>query len=143
SNPPIGIDPRSGRLSTADVNNQNGAVQRKCELDRQTLSTLDDDARLRTIIEEANRSNTSFYPVDPRGLVVFDEGIMPSAQVGRPSANPTLRPEVETARLRAREDGLRRLAEGTDGTAVIGTNMIREALRRVVEDLNSYYLLGY
>jgi hypothetical protein len=54
-----------------------------------------------------------------------------------------LRPEVETSRLRAREDGLRRLAEGTDGTAVIGTNKIREALARVIEDLNSYYLLGY
>ncbi len=53
---------------------------------------IDDDARLRTIIEEANRSNTSFYPVDPRGLVVFDEGIVPSAQVGPPSANPTLAP---------------------------------------------------
>jgi hypothetical protein len=104
---------------------------------------LDHESRLRTIIEEANRSNTSFYPVDPRGLVVFDEGIVPSAQVGPPSANPTLRPEVETTRLKAREDGLRRLAEGTDGTAVIGTNMIREALRRIVEDLNSYYLLGY
>jgi hypothetical protein len=119
------------------------AALRKCELDRQALSTLDHESRLRTIIEEANRSNTSFYPVDPRGLVVFDEGIVPSAQVGPPSANPTLRPEVETSRLRAREDGLRRLAEGTDGTAVVGTNMIREALRRIVEDLNSYYLLGY
>jgi VWFA-related protein len=142
-NAPIGIDPRSGRLSTADPNNLAEAALRKCEIDRQALSMLDHDARLRTIIEEANRSNTSFYPVDPRGLVVFDEGIVPSAQVGPPSANPTLRPEVETSRLRAREDGLRRLAEGTDGTAVIGTNMIREALRRVVEDLNSYYLLGY
>jgi VWFA-related protein len=142
-NPPIGIDPRSGRLSTADPNNMSDAALRKCELDRQALSTLDHESRLRTIIEEANRSNTSFYPVDPRGLVVFDEGIVPSAQVGPPSANPTLRPEVETSRLRAREDGLRRLAEGTDGTAVVGTNMIREALRRIVEDLNSYYLLGY
>jgi hypothetical protein len=137
--PPIGIDPRSGD-STADPNNMSEAALRKCELDRQVLSTLDHESRLRTIIEEANRSNTSFYPVDPRGLVVFDEGIVPSAQVGPPSANPTLRPEVETSRLRAREDGLRRLAEGTDGTAVVGTNMIREALRRIVEDLNSYYL---
>jgi len=142
-NAPIGVDPRSGRLSTADPNNLAESALRKCEIDRQALSMLDHESRLRTIIEEANRSNTSFYPVDPRGLVVFDEGIVPSAQVGPPSANPTLRPEVETTRLRAREDGLRRLAEGTDGTAVIGTNMIREALRRIVEDLNSYYLLGY
>jgi VWFA-related protein len=143
-NPPLGIDPRSGRLTTLSPNDTIDATRRKCELDRQRLSTLDDEPRLRNIIEEANRSNTAFYPVDPRGLVVFDEGIVPSAGVGLgASANPTLSPGEETARLRAREQGLRQLAEGTDGTAIVGTNKIQEALRRVVDDLSSYYLLGY
>ena len=142
-NPPIGVDPRSGKLSTADPNNQGDAALRKCELDRQTLANLDDESRLRTIIDEANRSNTAFYPVDPRGLVVFDEGIVPSAQVGSAAANPTLTPDVDRARLMSRADGLRRLAEGTDGTAIIGTNNIAAALRRVTDDLSSYYLLGY
>jgi VWFA-related protein len=144
-NPPIGIDPRSGRLSTSsDPSRTFDATRRKCEIDRQTLANIDDETRFRTIIDEANRSNTAFYPVDPRGLVVFDEGIVPSAGVGvGPAANPTLSPQEETARLRAREQGLRRLAEGTDGTAIVGTNNIREALRRVVDDLSSYYLLGY
>ena len=141
--PPIGIDPRSGKLSTADPNNLGEAAMRKCELDRQTLANLDDESRLRTILDEANRSNTSFYPVDPRGLVVFDEGIVPSAAVGSMPANPTLRPDVDSARLTARSQALRRLAEGTDGTAIVGTNMIAAALRRVVDDLSSYYLLGY
>jgi len=95
-------------------------------------------------MDEANRSNTAFYPVDPRGLTVFDEGIVPSAGVGvGPSANPTLTPQQELTRLRAREQGLRRLAEGTDGVAILGTNKIAEALNRVVTDLTSYYLLGY
>jgi len=143
--PPIGVDPRSGRLSTSsDPNKTFDASRRKCELDRQMLANLDDEPRLRNIIEEANRSNTAFYPVDPRGLVVFDEGIVPSAGVGvGPSANPTLTPQEETARLRTREQGLRLLAEGTDGTAIVGTNKIQEALKRVVDDLSSYYLLGY
>jgi hypothetical protein len=145
-NPPIGLDPRSGRLTTSsrDLNDTIDATRRKCELDRQALANLDDEPRLRNIIDEANRSNTAFYPVDPRGLVVFDEGIVPSAGVGvGPSANPTLPIQEETARLRAREQGLRLLAEGTDGTAIVGTNKIQEALRRVVDDLSSYYLLGY
>src|SRR5262249_53544339 len=143
STPPIGIDPRSGRLSTSsDPNNTYDATRRKCEIDRQALANLDDEPRLRNIIDEANRSNTAFYPVDPRGLVVFDEGIVPSAGVGIGyAANPTLSGQDETARLRAREQGLRLLAEGTDGTAIVGTNKIQEALRRVVDDLSSYYLL--
>jgi VWFA-related protein len=141
-NPPIGVDPRSGKLSTSNPNDFD-ATQRKCELDRQTLSNLDDDTRMRTIINEANRSNTAFYPVDPRGLVVFDEGIVPSAQVGSAVSNPTLTPTEEANRLRAREQALRLLAEGTDGTAIVGTNNIAAALRRVVDDLSSYYLLGY
>jgi VWFA-related protein len=143
-NPPLGIDPRSGRLSTSgDLNGAPDAARRKCELDRQRLANIDDETRMRTIIDEANRSNTAFYPVDPRGLVVFDEGIVPSAAVGAASANPTLSPDQERIRLRAREQGLRRLAEDTDGSAIIGTNKIAEALNRVVDDLSSYYLLGY
>jgi VWFA-related protein len=146
-NPPLGIDPRNGRLSTAPTDAQGLAAAdlRKCELDRQMLAEMDNETRLQTIINEANRSNTSFYPVDPRGLVVFDEPIVPTTIVqGRtPSAPATLRPEVEADRLRARADGLRRLADATDGTAIVGTNNIRDALRRVVDDLSAYYLLGY
>jgi VWFA-related protein len=142
-NPPIGIDPRTGRLSTADPNNAGAAALRKCELDRQMLANIDNETRLRTIMDEANRSNTSFYPVDPRGLTVFDEPIVPTAVVTGNTPPATLSPDEERNRLRAREQGLRRLAEGTDGTAVVNTNRIREALQRVVDDLSSYYLLGY
>jgi len=145
-NPPIGVDRRSGRLSTQnpDPDKSLDAARRKCEIDRQTLANIDDEPRFRAIIDEANRSNTAFYPVDPRGLTVFDEGIEPSAGVGiGQAANPTLTPQEEATRLRAREQGLRRIAEGTDGTAIVGTNNIREALRRVIDDLSSYYLLGY
>ena len=143
-NPPIGVDPRNGKLSTTDPNNVGSAALRKCELDRQRLATIDDDSRMQTVINEANRSNTSFYPVDPRGLTVFDEGIVPSGPGGVFGGLPPPQSlPAEAARLRTRADGLRRLAEGTDGTAVVGTNNIRQALARVVDDLSSYYLLGY
>jgi hypothetical protein len=143
ANPPIGVDPRNGRLSTDDLNGRGDAALRRCELDRQALAIIDDDARMRTIIQEANRSNTSFYPVDPRGLTVFDEAIVPATPIPSRTAPPTLGPQEENARLRARADGLRQLADGTDGTAVVNTNNIEPALRRIVDDLSSYYLLGY
>ncbi len=141
---PMGIDGRTGRL-TSNPNDQNAsAAVRQCQIDQQALANIDDETRLRTIMDEANRSNTSFYPVDPRGLVVFDESIVPTDPVAAAGPlPPALRPEEETARLRAREQGLRRLAEGTDGTAIVGTNKIEEALHRVVDDLSAYYLLGY
>jgi len=143
-NPPIGVDPRSGRLSTTDPNNLAGSALRKCELDRQTLANIDDESRLRTIMDEANRSNTSFYPVDPRGLAVWDEGIVPSAAIFSPTGvTAPLSPEQDSAQVTARAQNLRRLAENTDGAAIVGTNNIEPALRRVVDDLSSYYLLGY
>ena len=33
---------------------------------------LNNEAVFRTLLDRANRSNVSFYSVDPRGLVVFD-----------------------------------------------------------------------
>jgi len=143
ANQPLGIDPRNGKLSSTDPNNLGDAALRKCELDRQRLAQIDDESRMQTIINEANRSNTSFYPVDPRGLTVFDEDIVPATPVAGKAPLPTLPSAEENARLRTRADGLRRLAESTDGTAVVNTNNIRDALRRVVDDLSSYYLLGY
>src|SRR4030095_10235228 len=42
-----------------------------------------------------------------------------------------------------RQEALRFLAADTDGTSVINTNNIDGALRRIVDDLSSYYLMGY
>ena len=38
---------------------------------------------------------------------------------------------------------LRQLAENTDGMAVVNTNDLEGAMKRIVSDLTSYYLLGY
>ena len=35
----------------------------------------DNDKYFRDILGEANRANVSFYPIDPRGLPVFDTDI--------------------------------------------------------------------
>ena len=104
----------------------------ECERDRQTLAMIDNDDQFRRLLDEANRANASFYPVDPRGLAVFDSII---------GAGVSL--QADLARLRTKRTSLRRLASGTDGLAVVSTNRLTENLHRVVEDLSSYYLLGY
>jgi VWFA-related protein len=130
--PAVGIDP-NGRLSIGDprtgLRGANG-----CDAERLQLAQIDDDEHFRRLLDEANRSNTSFYPIDPRGLAVFDTDIGPE----RP---PPL--QVDSAMLRARLTSLRTLAADTDGLAIVNSNDLAGGLRRVVADLTSYYLLGY
>jgi VWFA-related protein len=124
--PPV---PRPGDAFMA-----NGANRVECQADRNALALLDHTFRLREISETANRSNVTFYPVYAPGLAVFDSDIGPE----RP---PTL--QDDRANLNARHDSLRFLADMTDGSSVINTNNIDAALKRITDDLSSYYLLGY
>jgi hypothetical protein len=135
--PPATIDPRTGRLTTAPTAE---APADTCETDRLRLASLDHDSRFRQILDQANRANVSFYPIDPRGIVPFDDDIVPAAGVGQ---NPTLRPEEERARLAERSTSLHGMAEQTDGVAVTSTNDLALGLRRMTTDLSAYYLLGY
>ena len=132
------FDPRSGRLTTAPVAGSTGTGA--CDGDRLALSQLDDRMALRDIIDRANRSNVSFYPVDPRGLAVFDEDIVPAAGVGK---NPMVPIDEDMRRLDERHTSLRAIAEQTDGLAVVNNSNLAAGLQRIVDDLSAYYLLGY
>lgn len=132
--PQVYVSPR-GTLTTKDERAPGGATQAECDRDRLMLADLDDQQFFREIVTEADRSNVSFYPVEPRGLVAFD------TQLG--GLEPPLMPGADLAQLRAREEALRTLAVATGGIAVMGSNDIDRGLRRVAEDLTSYYLLGY
>jgi VWFA-related protein len=139
--PPIQIDPRTGKLGTKEIVTPGGAPQSKCGRDRLLLSEIDDEREFREVLDEANRANASFYPIDPRGLVVFDD---PMLRQQVPGAPPTMTSIfVDSAHLTARLTALRTLAEATDGLAIVNTNDLNRGLARVVNDLSSYYLLGY
>ena len=73
------------------------------------LAELDDERGLRALEDEANRANVSFYPIDPRGLAVFDTPIARQDTLGPPP--PIVRPEVDKAAMTRRADSLRRIAE--------------------------------
>ena len=143
--PQVGVDPRTGRLTgRTPTNGFNGPSPDSCEPDRMTLAYTDDDASFRLLLDEANAANTSFYPIDPRGLTVFDESIgKPVTGVPPAGATTVVPPSVDAARLRSRLESLRTLAEATDGLAIVNSNDLARGLKRVVDDLSSYYLLGY
>lgn len=143
--PQVGVDPRTGRLTgRAPANGLNGPRPDSCEPDRMTLAYMDDDSSFRLLLDEANAANTSFYPVDPRGLTVFDESIgKPVTGEPPPGSTTVVPPSVDAARLRARSESLRTLGEATDGLAIVGSNDLARGLKRVVDDLSTYYLIGY
>jgi VWFA-related protein len=127
---------RTPRPQPADKGTTTGSTndRAECEGDRVALSSLDHTQRLREITDDANRGNVTFYPVYARGLVAFD------APIG-PDKPPSL--IEDSANLRVKQDGLRFLADNTDGTAIVNTNNVDGALQRIVGDLSSYYLFGY
>jgi VWFA-related protein len=111
-----------------------GATMYECDSDRTRLALLDDSRRVIDLVDEANRANVSFYSIYPRGLVAFDSPIGPRQP---PS------PARDIRNLESRHDSLRTLATNTDGLAIVNGSEIDSAMRRIVDDLTSYYLLGY
>lgn len=139
----IYVDPRTGKPSTKAPAGPGGTSPDACDRDRQALANIDDAEQFRRILDEANRANTSFYPVDPRGLAVFDTPIAPVNGPSLFSSPPPVPAAADNAILQSRLTSLRTLAEATDGLAIVNSNNLDAGFRRIVDDLSSYYLLGY
>ncbi|MGH9382896.1 MAG: VWA domain-containing protein [Vicinamibacterales bacterium] len=129
----IGIGP-GGRLTKRQ--DQPGPSPETCDRQRIMLAYIDHAIELRQLLQRANRANVSFYPVDARGLVVFDRPIGGSLEKPLP-------PSIDAALLRNRQDALRMMADQTDGAAVLNTNAVGAALQRILADVGSYYLMSY
>ncbi len=98
-------------------------------------------SRFREILARANRSNVTFYPVNPAGLATFDLPIS-QRQLGTGNrADFSLRQNSEN--ISNRSSSMQTLAENTDGLAVVNTNDLKAGLLRVSDQLRAYYLLGY
>lgn len=127
-----GIDPRSS----------SGVDRHECDSSRRELALLDNEQTYRRLMDEANRSNVSFYPIDPRGLAVFDTPIDAVSPGPLGTTNQAFSATGEIGQLRARLDALRNLASATDGT-MTETNDLTGGLKKIAQDLSEYYLLGY
>lgn len=87
---------------------------------------------MRQVFDTCNRQNTSIYPVDPRGLAVFEYGI-----------NEGIAITADADDLRSSVDTLHVLAANTDGRAIVNRNDLDVGMRQIMRDSSSYYLLGY
>lgn len=79
----------------------------------------------------ANRTNTSLFTIDPRGLA----GIVDVSQYVDQSEMRTF--------LQKTTSSLRFLAEETGGTAIVNDNDFESALKRIDAETSDYYVLGY
>src|SRR4029079_177610 len=150
--PGVGHD---GRLTSDVSTGDGGASPQRCEQDRVSLALVDDKATYDTLIDAANRSNVSFYPVSVGGLRAFDddlstgsgEALSGERQAAEPMPTPSeigpVRLPTDTAVRGKRVDMLQSLAVNTDGLAITGASDVENGLHRIVDDLSSYYLLGY
>ena len=136
---PIRVGP-DGRFRTGSIDTPNGAVAvNDCNADRMRFANIDNFQFAQDLANDANRANATFYTVDPRGLAAFD---MP---IYRDMDEVGLAPNViqDQDSLRRRHDAMANLASATDGIAVMNSNDLDAGLRRIADDLSSYYLLGY
>lgn len=133
---PLRVDPFSGGIAkpgSPDSTRGMAASYQACERQRAMLADIDHLLAFRALLQRANRATVSFYPIDARGLIVFD-------QPTRFDVPPT----VDAAFLRRRHEDLRTMALQTDGIAVLdSTNDIAGAMQRIFVDVGSYYLLSY
>jgi len=127
---------------STDLRKPSGIIRAtpQCESARASLSTFRSEPRFRDILDRANRTNTSFYPIDPRRVLVFDEDIVPAAGVG---ANPQIGLVEDRARQIDRRTSLLTMADMTDGLALVNSSQIDAGLQRINDDLSSYYLIGF
>ena len=120
-----------GMRSTNRYNPQAGMSR------REETSALFQDMGMRANLvytaDIANRNNTSFYTVDPRGLAVWEYDM----------STVPIDHETDQRMLQDLQNTLYVLAEESDGRAIINRNDIAPGLAQVVSDQTSYYLLGY
>jgi VWFA-related protein len=111
----------------------NGAVDPITESRANFSATIDMQQDLRDVYDEANRQNVSLYPVDPRGLAVFEFDL----------SEPSVGSDTDRQYLTATMDSLRTLAENTDGRAIVSRNDLANGMKQIIRDSSAYYLLGY
>lgn len=134
--PVPGIYMGGGLIKRRNPNAAPGQVvdDSECYSQATALLNLDNRQYFRALLSKAQKANVSFYPVDPRGLAVWDTPL---------SQGPPRSVAADFAALRTKRDGLMELAENTDGMAMISSNDLSLTLRKLADSLSTYYLLGY
>jgi VWFA-related protein len=91
-------------------------------------------SQLAELIRSAQRANTMFFTIDPRGLIAGFNTASRATQVSNQEESEFILQTTGT---------LRSLAENTGGLACVGTNDCRPVLQRIDNMTSDYYMLGY
>ncbi len=83
------------------------------------------------LADAANRTNTTFYTMDPRGLV------------SSPDIDFDVPLDAWREYMQATRSSLRSLAELTGGISIVNTNNFEGLLRQIDAETSDYYVLGY
>jgi VWFA-related protein len=100
------------------------------------------EERLRRLSDEANRSSVVIYGIDPRGVIYT--GLTAEDRTAGMSGRQIA--QVFSQRSNQyldSQEGMITLAQKTGGLFLHDSNDIEGALRKVVDDGDGYYLLGY
>jgi VWFA-related protein len=96
------------------------------------FAAADLSAELAELTRAANRANTTFYTIDPRGL-----------PAGAAINQTALDPRDWQDHVRETQTSLRVIAELTGGFAAINSNDASRALKRIDNETSDYYVIGY
>ena len=94
-------------------------------------SAADLSMELSELTKAANRANTSFYTVDPRGLVAGQD------------IDYAVPPRDFNEYVFNTQNSLRTLAELTGGMAVVNRNDFEDAFEEIDAETSDYYVLGF
>lgn len=97
----------------------------------QQFANTDLAAELGELARVANRANTSFYTIDPRGLMAG------------PNIDERVPIEEWNAWAFQTQNSLRMLAELTGGIAVVNRNDFPRAFREIDAETSDYYIVGF
>jgi VWFA-related protein len=109
-----------------------------------TTTGVENNAQIRSTVDNANRSNLSIYSVDSRGLVALPPGGNASQKSasGRAMFNGGAMAQ-QRSNLSGSQETLSTLSHDTGGKAFTDVNDLSLALQQVQMDTNVYYVIGY
>lgn len=126
----------SGVLTTGTANGPTmpimGPDPTMREQSQQYFDSVELISDLQRVFNSAARTNTSIYPVDPRGLAPSEFSV---ADVVSQAMDKQIL--TQTTEL------LRTIADQTDGRAIVNRNDPLPALQQMVKDSSTYYLMSY
>jgi VWFA-related protein len=108
-----------------------------------TTTGIENNAQIRSTVDNANRSNMSIYTVDSRGLVALPPGgdaSQPSVGTAMFNGNAMVR---QRTNLSSSQETLITISHDTGGRAFADSNNLSLAMRQVQADTNIYYVMGY